>query len=180
MLRVRLSEIAPEIWRLLRVPSEYTLAQLHRTLQLVYGWQDYHLHEFAVGARRFEAPGEEAEGESTAIRLRDLGLSAGDQFVYRYDFGDDWEHVLTLEAIQPMTDPHEPRWPLLLDGQRAGPPEDCGGAGGYAELVAALRRPRSKAGQAHRAWVGPNYDSERFDVWQVGRMLTLAAAYGAL
>ena len=68
VLRVSLRDIVPEIWRTVRVPREYTLAQLHRTLQLVFAWQDYHLHMFEIGERRFEAPDEEAEGESTAIR----------------------------------------------------------------------------------------------------------------
>jgi hypothetical protein len=180
VLRVHLSSLTPEIWRVVRVPGEYTLAQLHRTLQLVFGWQDCHLHEFEIGGRRFEAPGEEAEGEPTTVQLRELGIVEGDVFLYRYDFGDDWEHTITVQSILPVSAAEEPRWPLLLDGARAGPPEDCGGAGGYGELVAALRRPRSKAGKAHRAWVGPQYDPDAFDPWQVGRMLTLAAAYGAL
>ncbi|HEY0930771.1 MAG TPA: plasmid pRiA4b ORF-3 family protein [Gemmatimonas sp.] len=180
VLRVHLESITPEIWRALRVPGEYTLAQLHRTLQLVFGWQDYHLHEFTIGTRRFEAPGEEAEGESTAIRLADLALVAGDRFLYRYDFGDDWAHVIEVEALESPVDLAEPRWPLLLGGARAGPPEDCGGVVGYAELVTALARPRTKAGQTHRDWVGPTYDPAVFDEWHVGRMLTLAAAYGAL
>jgi hypothetical protein len=83
VLRVSLRDIVPEIWRTVRVPREYTLAQLHRTLQLVFAWQDYHLHRFEIGGRRFEAPDEEAEGESTAIRLTELPLATGDRFLYR-------------------------------------------------------------------------------------------------
>ena len=180
VLRVQLDDISPGIWRVLKVPSEFTLAQLHRTLQLVFAWQDYHLHDFLVGDRRFEPPGEESDGESTAVRIGALGLELGSQFLYRYDFGDGWEHRIIVEAILPAANPAGPRWPSLLGGERAGPPEDCGGSGGYEELVAALARPRSKAGRMHREWVGAAYDPDRFDGWQVGRMLTLAAAYGAL
>src|SRR5688500_7754393 len=76
-LRVTITDIEPPIWRLVRVPDDYTLHQLHRVLQLVFGWLDYHLYDFRVGERRFEAPDPEAEGEdSTAIRLRDLELTA--------------------------------------------------------------------------------------------------------
>ena len=180
VLRVSLRDIVPEIWRTVRVPREYTLAQLHRTLQLVFAWQDYHLHVFEIGERRFEAPDEEAEGESTAIRLTALPLATGDRFLYRYDFGDDWEHDVVVEAVVPVTDPEDPRWPYLMGGERASPPEDCGGPGGFAALVRGLARPRSREGRELREWVGPDYDPARFDPWQVGRMLTMAAAYGAM
>jgi len=180
VLRVSLREITPEIWRRLVVPREYTLAQLHRTLQLTFAWLDYHLHAFEIGERQFEAPDEEAEGESTAIRMTELPIAEGDRFLYRYDYGDDWEHDILVEAVKPVHDPQRPRWPQLLGGERASPPEDCGGPGGYEELVAGLKRSRSQEGRELRMWVGPDYDPATFDAWQVGRMLTMAAAYGAI
>lgn len=181
VLRVVLREIEPPIWRQLGVPAEFTLDQLHRTLQLVFAWQDYHLHQFEIGARRFEAPDPEAEGESTTgVRLEALGLRAGDTFLYRYDFGDDWEHEIVVAEVVPRADPEGDRWPVLLDGARAGPPEDCGGPHGFMELLATLERPRSRACRELRAWLGPSYHPAVFDQWQVGHMLTLAAAYGAV
>jgi hypothetical protein len=80
-LRITLADIEPPIWRRVRVPDTYTLHQLHRVIQLLFGWLDYHLYEFRIGERRFEEPDEEAEGEdSTAVRLRDLALSTGARF----------------------------------------------------------------------------------------------------
>ena len=128
VLHVSLRHITPAIWRRLLLPREYTLTQLHRTLQLVFAWQECHLHEFEIGERRFEAP----------------------------------------------------RLPFLLGGERASPPEDSGGPGGFEALVKGLASPRTRAGREFREWVGPDYDPSRFDAWQVGRMLTLAAAYGAI
>jgi hypothetical protein len=60
VLRVTLGDIDPPIWRRLLIPDRLTLHQLHRVLQLVFGWQDYHLYAFEVGDRRFEAPGPRA------------------------------------------------------------------------------------------------------------------------
>src|SRR3982751_4045698 len=60
-LRITIAGIEPPIWRLVRVPDAYTLHQLHRVIQLVFGWLDYHLYAFTVGGRRFEEPLEEAE-----------------------------------------------------------------------------------------------------------------------
>jgi len=102
MLRVSVAGIEPEIWRRVRVPDNYTLHQLHRVFQLLFGWQDYHLYEFRIGERRFEEPLPDAEGEpSTRFRLRDFELNAGDRFIYTYDFGDNWEHDVVVEECPP-------------------------------------------------------------------------------
>ncbi len=47
-LRIALTRIKPPIWRRVQVPGEITLAQLHQVIQTAMGWQDYHMHEFAV------------------------------------------------------------------------------------------------------------------------------------
>jgi hypothetical protein len=51
-LRLTLAGIEPPIWRYVRVPDAYTLHQLHRVIQLVFGWLDYHLYTFEVAGRR--------------------------------------------------------------------------------------------------------------------------------
>ena len=182
VVRVTLRDIAPPIWRRILVPDRLSLHQTRRVLQLVFGWQDYHLYDFEFGSRRFELPAAEAEGESsTAMTLRELGVRVGTQFLYRYDFGDDWEHDMVVEEVRPRSEgAGEESWPALLDGARAGPPEDCGGPHGYAELVATLEEPLSAGYGELRQWVGPAYDPEVFDRWMVGRMLTLAVAWGAV
>lgn len=181
ILLVTLRHIAPPIWRRLLIPDRLTLHQLHRVFQIVFGWQDYHLYDFQVGERCFEAPDPEAEGESSVTTtLRSLQLDAGAQFVYRYDFGDGWKHDIAVEQVLPLPTKTEESWPSLLDGARAAPLEDSGGPDGYAELVAAIRDTRHPQHTAMREWVGPGYDPELFDRWMVGRVLTLVVAWGGL
>ena len=57
-------------------------------------------------------------------------VRVGDVFRYTYDYGDWWEHIVSAEAVWPA-DPDE-RYPVCLEGERACPPEDVGGAYGYA------------------------------------------------
>jgi hypothetical protein len=49
-----------------------------------------------------------------ASRLTELPLATGGRFLYRYDYGDDWEHDLVVEGVVPVTDPEDPCWPVWL------------------------------------------------------------------
>jgi hypothetical protein len=180
-LRITLAQIEPSIWRYVRVPDEYTLDQLHRVIQLIFGWQDYHLYSFEAGERLFEEPDAEARGEdSTVVRLADLKLEKGARFTYTYDFGDDWVHEIEVKDVYISTPrDDEPPFPVLLGGARAGPQEDSGGPHGYQQMVDALRDPRHPEHKDYRLWAGV-YDPERFDVWMARNNLTLAAAWGAI
>ncbi|HEU4886047.1 MAG TPA: plasmid pRiA4b ORF-3 family protein [Longimicrobium sp.] len=180
-LRITLADIDPPIWRHVRVPDELTLDQLHRVIQLLFGWLDYHLYSFQAGERSFEEPDIEATGEdSTTVQLRDLELTKGGRFTYTYDFGDDWVHEIEVKDIYASTPRDDgPRFPELLGGERAGPHEDSGGPRGYQQMVEALRDPRHPEHKTYRSWAG-DYDPERFDVWMARNNLTLAAAWGAI
>jgi hypothetical protein len=182
LLRITMAAIVPPIWRLIRVPDQFTLHQLHRVLQIVFSRLDYHLYAFELGSRQFEAPDPESEAEdSTAIRLCDLDLSPGSQFAYMYDFGDGWEHQIVVEAVLPMPSENGPDWsPRLLDGERAAPPEDAGGPPGFMDVMEALKDQRHPRHEEIRNWVGRTYDPGKFDAWAVDHALALAVAWGAV
>jgi hypothetical protein len=182
LLRVTMREITPQIWRLLRVPDQFTLHQLHRTLQIAFSRLDYHLYAFEVGSRRFEAPDPESEAEdATGVLLGELNITSGSQFAYLYDFGDGWEHDITVEALLPMPSENGPDWsPRLLDGGRAAPPEDAGGPPGFQRILAVLSDPAHPEHEEIRGWAGATYDPEKFDPWAVDHALALAVAWGAV
>jgi hypothetical protein len=182
VLRVSLRDIEPEIWRTVAVPEEFTLAQLHRVIQLVFGWLDYHLFEFRIGQRRFERADLEAEGEDAgAARLSGLRLTRGSHFEYTYDFGDTWEHEIVVERFVPVPEGEESdEDPHLLSGARAAPPEDAGGPPGYTRMLEALADPADPEHSDYREWVGEGFDPELFDLRAVDHALTLAAAWGAI
>ena len=54
--RLCLAEVRPPVWRRIQVPADYTLAHLHKVIQIVMDWQDCHLHEFTIDGRSYGAP----------------------------------------------------------------------------------------------------------------------------
>ena len=47
--------------------------------------------------------------------------------------GYSWHHEVVVESIEPAC-PLILKFAVCVDGQRACPPEDCGGTGGYGNL----------------------------------------------
>ena len=145
-LRVELEGIEPLIWRRLQVPAAITLPKLHRVLQVVMGWTDSHLHSFRIGDREYSNAGDLDELNMLDVKGRKLDALLGDtirEFGYQYDFGDGWEHRIVVESIAEA----KPDWPypLCVAGERGGPPEDVGGAGGLHDFLAGIHNPRQHA-----------------------------------
>ena len=148
-LRVVLREVEPTVTRVIDVPVSATLPELHDLLQAAIGWTDSHLHQFVTPEATYgmEIPGEEVwpedQRDETGARLADLGA----RFEYLYDFGDGWTH--DVEVLGPGDSA-----PGCVDGYGACPPEDCGGAGGYAELLDVLADPAHPEHEQMCTWVG--------------------------
>ena len=102
-LKITLSGSRPPIWRRVLVPEGVSLSGLHNVIQDVMGWTDSHLHGFHRNGERFGLPDPDVDEErgvdERTVTLKDLGLSLKDRLGYIYDFGDGWEHVLTVEKI---------------------------------------------------------------------------------
>lgn len=159
-LRVTLREVTPAVERVIDVPASGTLPELHELLQAALGWTDSHLHQFVTDDATYGIPDAEwadelGEQDESAVKLRDLPPA----FLYRYDFGDDWEH--DVEVLGRGADR-----PGCVDGQGGCPPEDCGGPSGYAELLAVLADPDDEEHEHMRAWAGelPTFDRAAADL----------------
>lgn len=146
-LKVVLRDVEPAVVRVLDVPATTTLPELHELLQAGIGWTDSHLHQFVTADATYGIPDEDVRPEDqrdeAGARLADLGTG----FEYHYDFGDNWIHDV---AVLGRGGPE----PGCVYGEGACPPEDCGGTGGYAELLAALDNPADPEHERMREWVG--------------------------
>ena len=171
-LKVTLQGVRPPIWRRLRVPSDVTLAKLHRILQVAMGWEDGHLHRFRVGAASYGDRGllgDVVDRSERTARLDQVASSEQSTLWYEYDFGDGWEHVIVVEAV--LAPEPGVRYPICVAGKRACPPEDCGGPWGYGELLEAIGAPTHPAHTELVTWLGGSFDPEAFDVADVNRRL---------
>lgn len=171
-LKVTLKGSKPPIWRRFQVRGSTTLAKLHRILQIVMGWEDYHLHQFIVGGVYYGVPDPDWDLDVKSerwVKLEQVVSDVKDHFVYEYDFGDSWEHEIVVEKVVPP----EPdvRYPICLTGKRACPPEDVGGIWGYPEFLEAIHNPEHPEHEAMLEWIGGAFDPEAFDLEAVNQAL---------
>lgn len=166
-IHIRLSDIEPAVWRRFSVPRDITLANLHHVIQCVMGWQDDHLHAFVIGRKRYEPVYTEsirfapAPVDESIVRLNGVAKPKA-RFRYQYDFGDNWLHELVIE--RETAAPANEWQAICLAGENACPPEDCGGPGGYADLLEILGDPQHEQHEDIVEWLGEDFDPGRFDL----------------
>ncbi|QAY59519.1 plasmid pRiA4b ORF-3 family protein [Microbacterium protaetiae] len=158
-LRASLVGSEPEIWREIEIADGVSLAQLHQVLQIVFGWQQSHLHRFSEqdpwSSRRgiprigpeprewldqWSLIEQDGDGEDEAEAILADAFSRGGPLWYEYDFGDGWVHRIEMIGSR-LAEIGEPLVRLVA-GARRGPFEDSGGIGGYAEKLAIMADPR--------------------------------------
>ncbi|HQB15336.1 MAG TPA: plasmid pRiA4b ORF-3 family protein [Verrucomicrobiota bacterium] len=177
-LKITLKWSKPPIWRRVVVRSDMTLDRLHDIIQIAMGWTDSHLHQFIAGSGvsrtyygrpnpEFADMGSEMLNEKR-YSVADLAPTAKRKFIYEYDFGDGWEHDVVVEKILPP-DPAF-KHPMCLAGANACPPEDCGGIGGYYNLLKILRDPQHPDHADMKDWIGGDLNAEEFSVEGVNRI----------
>jgi hypothetical protein len=173
VVKASLARSKPPIWRRLRIPSDVSLAQLHRVLQAAFNWHDGHLHRFELPGRdRHETPLE--LGSRSTRRLYQLLVEPGDQLDYTYDFGDDWAHRIVLEKVEPADGV---RHAVCVAGRRAAPPEGSGGRYGYESLCAAVAdqthpEHREMVAWLQEVWGIDSFDPAAFDMDELNERLS--------
>ena len=178
-LKITLRHIQPPIWRRVLVQGDQTLEGLHLIIQAVMPWQNYHLHHFIQGKTFYGVPFPEMYDydldyvDTRLTPLQRVLSKEGDSILYEYDFGDNWQHDIVLEKIL------EPEpgavYPVCIAGQRACPPEDCGGVTGYSLMLEALSDPNHEEYQSYEIWSN-NFQPERFDLDQANARLRVRMA----
>jgi Plasmid pRiA4b ORF-3-like protein len=167
--KITLSDTKPPIWRRIQV-EDCTLDKLHEHIQTAMGWTNSHLHQFNFDELRYADPRlmeddfeEMGFEDSTETKLSDL-IPEGCKpfgFEYEYDFGDSWHHKIAFEGCP--TPEKGVKYPVCLEGERACPPEDVGGVGGYYEFLEALADPNHEEHNTFVQWIGGSFNAKAFD-----------------
>jgi hypothetical protein len=171
--KLEMPEILPLIWRRILIPSDYNFWDLHVAIQDAMGWRDCHLHHFEIKGKgkkaedhigipdfdRFSEMQEVLPGWEIPVfnYFNDLGVTAK----YLYDYGDSWWHTVQLEGY--LHREKKAQYPVCLDGERACPPEDCGGEHGYFEMLKTLSDPKNEDYEDMKTWVGKDWNPDKFD-----------------
>lgn len=172
VLHIELCDILPTIYRVVVVPARITLPKLHVTILWAMGWEGGHLHEFIINGEHYgeldpEFPYPDMKSQQR-VRL-DKALGAARQFEYLYDYGDAWWHRITVLEVAQFQGPLDSPW--CLDGAHACPPEDVGGAPGYADFLQAINDPSHPDHARMVQWYGGPFDPEDFDIEAVNQRL---------
>jgi hypothetical protein len=171
--KITLLNIKPAIWRRIQVP-DCTLVEFHEYIQAAFGWENYHLHQFDIDGVKYSQPAPDGddfdmdfEDETDILLSRLLPKSEKKtRWIYEYDFGDGWRHEVLFEGFPPND--LKAKYPLCLEGERACPPEDCGGPWGYVDYLAAIVNLQHERHEEMLQWRGP-FDSEAFDAKKATR-----------
>lgn len=166
-IKATLNDSKPAIWRRVLVPDSISLHQLHNILQIVMGWTNSHLHQFIMEDEYYGEP-EEEDGYSEDMknekryRLNQFVRRKVFKFVYIYDFGDNWEHTVHIEAILPVQ--KGAQYPVCLEGKGACPPEDIGSVEGYDDLLKIISNPKHPEHEEMLEEFGEDFDPKFFDI----------------
>jgi len=166
--KITLDDIKPKIWRRIQVPETYTFEELHRVIQKAMGWFDYHLHEYEIKEPesltkvQIGIPDEMSEEvlEENKEKIKDYFTKENPNAEYTYDFGDSWEHTIKLEKVLPRDE--KVKYSICIAGERACPPEDCGGVWGYIDLLEIIRNKDDERHDEMMEWLGEEFDPEYF------------------
>ena len=152
-------------WRRIAIRQNQTLEDLHDAIFAAFDRHDPHLFSFYLllpaDDKRRRGQRRPPEGtpeyvhpftledlpfwmedapvhDATATRLADLRLQPGQRLEYLFDYGDEWWHELTVEAVDAPTEKGK-RYPLVMERRGDSPPQ-------YSE-------PDEQTGESNSVWV---------------------------
>lgn len=171
-LRLSVTGCQPRIWRTLHVRETMWLSRLHDSIQVVFDWFDYQTHVFHFDDLRFGNPVKQEAGsieDDRDIRLADLDLEHRNRFTYNYCFGEGWQ--LDIKVEKHFLVEKGATYPNCVAGERAGPPEDCGGLEAFHDMLACIKEPDTELGREWREWLGPDYEPEQCELAKINKAL---------
>jgi hypothetical protein len=135
-LKLVVRDVHPVVWRRVKLADSLSIADLHRAIQLLVGWDDDHLHGFRIHGRDYgiaHVGGPSFDEDTAAVRLAQFGFRPTDRFLYEYDFTAGWQVDVRVEKVIEEAPCESHRATACLAGREPSPPNGCGGPRAYAE-----------------------------------------------
>ncbi len=177
MYELKITLLNTSVWRRVLVRGDVNLGLLHAIIQIALGWTNSHLHQFFIGKKVYTDPTtcddmifDEPDLDENKALLMEIAPQEKMKFIYEYDFGDSWEHEIKVVHIH-APDKTAKGVAECLDGVGACPPEDCGGIGGYLELLDIIKDPTHEEYESMMEWLGVPFDPNAFDLQEVNKYL---------
>ena len=170
-LKISLIDSKPTIYRRILINPELKLLKLHDVIQIVMGWTNSHLHQFIINNEYYAEPNPDDYYEIINyknIKIIDILNDIKDKIKYEYDFGDSWLHTISLEK---KIESEEKFNVKCIEGKYNCPPEDCGGIGGYYDLLEIINDPKNEEYESMLEWLGNDFDPKYFDLVKVNEEL---------
>ncbi len=176
-IHILLKDSKPSIWRRILIPSDYLLSDFHLAIQASMDWYDMHLHQFIKDKIMYcpKSPDiidfwdDSDMVDYDKMKISDLLINEKDKIKYEYDFGDGWEHYITLEKFISI-DGKMP-FPVCIKGKMNCPPEDSHGMWGYYHMLDVLQHPDHEEFEEISEWLGEDFDSTFFDIYEINSNL---------
>ncbi len=154
--------------RTILVPSDINFYSLHRIIQNLFEWEDYHYHQFVLEKNKLGRPMKIIQPEfmhdeevlninplfqmmdSEKITVREV-FEKQTHIEYEYDFGDGWNHTVELKRfIENYAEPY----PHCIELIGTAPMEDCGGPYGFDDIMKILDDPEHPEYNEVTSWLG--------------------------
>src|SRR6266536_4190021 len=114
---------APSIWREIELKRDQTLADLGDVIPRAFGFDDDHLWSFFLSGRPWDTATEYARSPAqepfagrnarAASRLRIRDAPAGKEFLFLFDYGDEWHFGVRLARTSKTPEPGS-RYPRVV------------------------------------------------------------------
>lgn len=128
ILKIVIEDTHPPVWRRIIIPEKITFEDLHEMIQVLFGWEDEHLHDFRIPSKYICIDNSQESWdryhyveEETPV---DDFLMSNKWVRYTYDFGDEWRHKIIYEKTD---NTYRERYATLLKFKGDNFIEDFGG-----------------------------------------------------
>jgi len=163
MIQISISGL--DVWRRAIITHEYTMAELHKLIQISMGWKGHLSFRFYC-----ETPEGDKEYLRDTIKLGDIDFRGKKEIIYEY--GTKWLiKIMIMSSYQPANDEAA----RFVAGDGAAPPEQIDGPRHFNKLIYYLEIGGDNEKQSAQNELGLDFVSGQFDLDQINRNLQAAS-----